>query len=494
MIGGSGDGGEGVAAVRPSRVTAEELRAAVSDPRVERFYEARGWRPAWNEATARALVETIGRAPAHALAPDAFLEAAARSDEPAAREAGLSLAALAYAEALARGRIDPADLYGIYTIDRPDPDLAAGLEAALGQGDVAAWLEGLAPQDEEYRRLAEAYEAAGGRQAAERRAPVPAGPAIRPGAADPRLAAVVAALRAGGYLAAPADGQEAQRAPARYGEELAAAVRRLQEDHGLEPNGVIGDETRAALNQSAFERARTLAVNLERRRWLPRAAPATRIDVNTAGAVLTYWRGGAVADRRRVVVGQPGNETPQLGSPMFRLVANPTWTVPKSIEEEEIAPRGEGYLRRNNMIRRDGMIVQLSGPTNALGLVKFDMRNDHAIYLHDTPAKALFARDRRHFSHGCVRVEDALGFARMIAGQEGVLDRWERAQAAGEETFVPLPRPIPVRLLYHTAFVDGGRVRFRPDAYGWDEELAAALGLPATPRAARPDHVGDVGP
>ena len=98
-------------------------------------------------------------------------------------------------------------------------------------------------------------------------------------------------------------------------------------------------------------------------------------------------RDGKAADTRRVVVGEPGHETPELASPLYRLAANPTWTVPRSIEEREIAPKGEAYLRRNDMERRDGWIVQRSGPRNSLGLVKFDLRNDQEIYLHDTPAK-----------------------------------------------------------------------------------------------------------
>ena len=503
--GGAGDGGDGVAAVRPSRVTQAELRAAVSDPRVVRFYEARGWQPAWNEATARSLVEAIGQAPLHALDANAFLAEANRSDAPAAREAGLSLAALSYAEALARGRVDPRRLHSDYGIPRPNPNLAAGLNQAVQQGQVAEWLAGLAPQDEEYRMLSDAYVAAARQASGERGNPIPEGAAIRPGGSDRRLAAIAEALRARGYLAAQEQAppqpqprqppsRPARPAATRYSPDMVAAVRRLQEDNGLEANGVIGVDTLAALNQGSGDRARILAANLERRRWLPRDLPSTRIDVNTADATLTYWRDGRVVDRRRVVTGQPDWETPQLASPIFRLVANPTWTVPRSIEQDEIAPKGPGYLARNNMVRRDGMIVQLSGPTNALGLVKFDMRNDQSIYLHDTPAKALFAQGRRHFSHGCVRVQDALGFAAMIAQQEGVLDDWQEASANGEETFVPLPREIPVRLLYHTAFVDGGRVRLIADDYGWDADLAEALGLAARPRQARPAHAPDVGP
>jgi murein L,D-transpeptidase YcbB/YkuD len=315
-------------------------------------------------------------------------------------------------------------------------------------------------------------------------------------------------LRSEGYLPEPApaeapakaQGEQGKQAPAaapaptRYSPELVEAVRRLQQDHGLEASGLIGAETLAALNGGSFERARTLAVNLERRRWLVRQPPQTRVDVNTAAATLAYWRDGQLANQRRVVVGQPGNETPALGSPMFRLVANPTWTVPESIAEEEILPKGGGYMARNNMSMENGRIVQESGPTNSLGLVKFDMKNDHAIYLHDTPAKALFQQTERHHSHGCVRVEDALGFARMIATDQGVLEQWERAQATGEETFVNLAREIPVRLLYHSAFVDGGRVMFRPDPYGWDDDVAEALGLARSARRTVRTHVQDVGP
>ena len=275
---------------------------------------------------------------------------------------------------------------------------------------------------------------------------------------------------------------------------LLAAVQRLQQDYGLTANGVITADTLAALNEGAAGRARILSVNLERRRWLAREAPATRIDVNTAAATQAYWHDGEVVDRRRVVTGEPGNETPELGSPLYRLVANPTWTVPRSIQEREIAPRGAAYMARNNMEWRDGWIVQRSGPTNSLGLVKFDMQNAHAIYLHDTPARALFAQDDRHASHGCVRVQDALGFAALIADRQGVRRQWEEARATGEESFVPLPRPIPVRLIYHTAFLEDGRVRFRLDAYGWDEPVARQLGFPARAARPAPTRGGDVGP
>jgi murein L,D-transpeptidase YcbB/YkuD len=119
-------------------------------------------------------------------------------------------------------------------------------------------------------------------------------------------------------------------------------------------------------------------------------------------------------------------------------VANPTWTVPGSIQSKEIEGKGAGYLRRN-MVWKDGWIVQQPGPQNALGLVKFDMKNDHQIYLHDTPAKPLFSEVQRERSHGCVRVEDGVGFAEMLARDEGVAAQWQHARATGRKASFRFP-------------------------------------------------------
>lgn len=508
IIEGGEDGGKGLAAVQPSQVDPAQLREAVSDPAARRFYEARQWQAAWNSESAEALVQAIDNAVRHGLTKDMFLAEVGSRAEPAAREAALTNAALRYADALARGVVDPTKISEVYEVARPEFNSAQALNQALEQGDLVAWFDGLAPQDEEYRLLSQAFVEAIARAGKGRRPPIAAGRAIRPGSEDERMPAIAAALRADGYLVAEPAAAEPQQAgdgkseaqpkaagaTNRYSEALVAAVRRLQQDNGLEPSGIIGEETLAAINGGPLERAGALAVNLERRRWLVRQPPPTRIDVNIAGATLKYWRDGRLANQRRVVVGQQGNETPALGSPMFRLVANPTWTVPESIQVEEIEPKGPGYMARNNMRYKNGRIVQASGPKNSLGLVKFDMKNDHAIYLHDTPAKALFAQNERHHSHGCVRVHDALGFADMIAADQGVSEAWQRARATGEETFVPIRSEIPVRLLYHTAFVEGGRVIVREDVYGWDDEVAQALGQTRrAKRAARP-HIEDVGP
>jgi len=517
-IGNSGGGG-GSAGSPPPEIAAAELQSAARDERVRRCYEARQWRAAWGAEAQQALIGALRESGRHGLDPRRFLGPVEAATAPAAKEAALTLAALDLAEILARGQTDPSRLFEVYTLPRPEANVVTGLAQAAEQGNAPQWLAGLAPQDEEYRALSEAYVRYSEAASREPPAAVSAGDSINVGDRDPRIPAIVQSLRTQGYLAAqaaaqpqaqpPQQGKAAPKAaPAadatRYTPEIEAAVKRVQTDYGINPDGVIGGGTLEIVNATARDRARQLAVNLERRRWLPREAPTTRIDVNTAAAFLEYWREGQLANTRRVMVGQPGWETPALLSPMTRLVANPPWNVPDSIEEEELSQRSAAYLAANNFERRNGRLVQAPGPQSALGLVKMDMDNPHAIYLHDTPSKPGFARAERHVSHGCVRVQDAVGFAAMLAEHDGKRDQFERAlarrdpQDAGQavEGAVQLSRPIPVRLLYHSVYRDpnGGRLLFRSDPYGWDETVAQALGLAARQRAVARRHSGDIGP
>lgn len=437
----------------------------------------------WNGTAARQLRIAIDRRAAHGLDRVRFGSADAKSDE------ALTEAALAYASALASGLTDPTKLYKIFTLPRPRSDLRHGLAEAVKAREVDQWLESLAPGDSAYHALSRAYLALRDKDRTERAAlPLESEP-LKPGAADGRVPSIARQLVSFNYL------DEAAARGDRYTPAMADAVRRMQADYGIKPDGVLGGDTLALLNLSDADRAKAIAVDMERMRWLERRPPATRIDVNIATATLVYWRDGRVVDVRKVVVGKPDAATPQLGSSVSRLVANPTWTVPRSIERKEIVGKGEGYMRRNNMAWKSGRIVQESGPENSLGLVKFDMQNPYAIYLHDTPAKALFGEVQRQRSHGCVRVEDALGFAEMLARDTGVLDEWHQAQATGKEAFVALSRKIPVRLFYQAVtFGPGGQPMLREDPYGWNALIAAKLGFPAS--ASRPVQFSprDLGP
>ncbi len=436
----------------------------------------------WSDATRGQLRKAIDARAAHGL-DNVMFDTTSRADADFTRQA------LRFASALAHGATDPTKLYEVYTVPRPEPDLKAGLAAALRTGDLTRWLDSLAPGDANYKKLSDAYLKLRQQPGAPVADITSTGKAIEPGAADPRLPAIARELAVLDYLDVNAVQGD------RYGPAMVAAVRRMQADYAMKPDGIIGGEALAILNMSDIDRSRAIAVAMERLRWLERTPPATRIDVNLAAARLTYWRDGKIADSRKVIVGEPDTETPQLGSPIFRLVANPTWTVPRSIQKKEIAAKGAGYLKANNMVWKDGWIVQQPGPKNSLGLVKFDMQNDHAIYLHDTPAKPLFATVQRQRSHGCVRVEDALGFAEMLATDGGVLEQWHQARGTGKETFVKLPRQIPVRMLYQTVlFDDAGEPIVRNDPYGWDDRVGAALGFKAGKALRVQSGAADVGP
>lgn len=441
----------------------------------------------WSDSTARQLREAIDYRAVHALDRMRFdVEGQLGNAED---EEALTQSALRYAAAVARGASNPAKLHTIYTLPQPTADLRPGLAEALAEGKLGDWIDSLAPQGDNYRKLSKAYLALR-RQGDAPAAAIPdTAEPLKPGTSDPRVPAIARQLLASDYLDhIAAEGNH-------YNPAMVRAVQRMQADYGLKPDGVIGSEALEILNLSDADRARAIAVAMERMRWLDRKAPATRIDVNLASARLTYWRNGKIVDSRKVVVGKPETETPQLGSPIHRLVANPTWTVPRSIQNKEIAGKGAGYLRRNNMAWKDGWIVQQPGPQNSLGLVKFDMKNDHQIYLHDTPAKQLFDEVQRQRSHGSVRVEDALGFAEMLARDEGILDEWQRARATGKESFVPLPREIPVRLFYQTVLFDEtGEPMIRADPYGWNDRVSAALGFPGSESHRLRPSASDVAP
>jgi len=462
-------------------------RASGSDTAAPAVPEIDG---AWTSKTEDQLREAIAAAPTHGLKPDLFLKGGERG-------AALTQAALKYASALANGYSDPKKLFEVYTIPHATVDVKPGLQQAIQKGDVKSWIESLAPQTDEYRAIQQAHVRFLQLASKTQFKPVSDGKPIKPGSNDPRVAEVIGAMEAVGYVPRRPAANGSKPAPATYSPQLVAAVKALQGEFGFKQDGIIGGDTLDALNAGPAYRARQTAIAMERLRWLPRNAPETRIDVNTAATMLDYWRDGQRVDRRNVVAGEADKPTPQLQAPLFRLVAKPTWTVPKGIGDKEVADKSPEWLADNGFELKDNLWVQGSGPKNSLGLVKFDMQDKEAIYLHDTPAKALFGTPQRHRSHGCVRVENALEFAAALAEQEGVSDKFQEAMQDDEDNkFVPLPHEIPVRLLYQTVFWDGSRVQFRPDIYGWDVNIAKALGLaPGAPiRIEQPESSDDIGP
>ena len=260
----------------------------------------------------------------------------------------------------------------------------------------------------------------------------------------------------------------------------------------LGKNATPAPEAQTANIVPPAAQVRQLAVNLERRRWLNRTPPAHRIDVNTAAA---YLKPGAPAVTTRVVAGRDDHPTPSIEAAFRRLIANPPWRVPDDIAQKEIVPKGQAYIASQDMSYVDGHLQQAAGPKSALGRVKFDVEDPFDIYLHDTPAKSLFAVDDRHRSHGCVRVQNAVDFARGIAAETGKAEDFDQALASTDTTTVELGQSIPVRTLYHTAYLDpSGQVQMAADVYGFDDKLAPILGLGQAQAARRQESQVLFGP
>ncbi|WP_404480533.1 L,D-transpeptidase family protein [Novosphingobium sp. BL-52-GroH] len=224
-------------------------------------------------------------------------------------------------------------------------------------------------------------------------------------------------------------------------------------------------------------RRNTLAANLDRWRWMPRDPGARYLLVNAAAFEATLWQGGAMIGRWAVVVGKTRSPTPVFSARVTGVVLNPWWEIPPAIARESIAgllSRDPAEAARRGYVRAGQRYRQRPGANNALGRMKLVMPNPYNVYLHDTPAQSLFEQDVRAFSHGCVRVGDALGLAATLLGKPHSRSRLGTLVAQGQTQTLSLPAPIPVYVTYFTAEPDGaGGVRYFPDVYRRDVKAQA---------------------
>jgi len=475
---------------------AAQIRARVEpSSSLLEFYARRSFRAAWSgeqgpNRLADDLVDALGRADLEGLEPaDYHLRAiqtaldSVRADAANGRSITpqrfadldllLSDAFLLYGSHLLGGRVDPETLHPRWDANRRAADLSTVLQDALDSRKIARALQRLAPSDEGYRRLREAL----GREGA------------------------IAAQ--GGW---PTDLRERLRLEGDLRDEdsLAVGLKRFQRRHGLEETGIIDSGTRAELNVSAEARVEQLRINLERWRWLPQDLGRRRIIVNIAAQVLEIVEDEQVVMQMRVVVGREYKRTPVFSDTVRYIVLNPNWHVPSTIALEELIPK---IQKDSTYLERFGMHLQTSGPDpqevnpatvdwstvsadsfpyrlrqepgrlNALGRMKFMFPNRYDVYLHDTPSRTMFSEAQRDFSHGCIRVEKPLDLAVYLMKKS----RWDRdaiesALDEGTEQTIYLPRPVPIHLLYWTAWADeDGTIQFRTDINGVDRALAGAL-------------------
>jgi murein L,D-transpeptidase YcbB/YkuD len=427
----------------------------------------------------------------------------------AAFDADLSRSLLQYLTDLHNGRVDPRSLGFKVTIPKDEHELAAMVRSGLEKSSIEQLVKDLQPPLALYRRLRTAL--GHYRELAVRYpdwpALTPVMKGIKPGMPYADIALVADRLRILGDLDEVAN---TRADSATYDPRLTDAVKRFQARHGLEPDGVIGKSTLVALNVPPAERARQIALSLERLRWLPDLNGRRFIVVNIPSYHLWAWDStgaeGAPSIDMGVIVGKRAvdTRTPVFVDDMRYLIFRPYWNVPLSIARNEIVPaamKDHTYLARQDMEivkgQSDGSPVvesskgnlekvakgelrvrQRPGDRNALGLVKFIFPNDANVYLHGTPAQSLFNRASRDFSHGCVRVEQPVDLAEWVLRD---VEGWDRGRilAAMEDSRssrVNLATPVRVVLFYTTALVRlDGMVEFADDIYGHDSRLLEAM-------------------
>ncbi|MCB1406730.1 MAG: L,D-transpeptidase family protein [Rhodobacteraceae bacterium] len=465
------------------------------------FYRENGYTEVWTgaEHAARrtALVSALSRATEHGLP-------AARYDLPGLLaafnavqterdrgfvEARASLTFLQYARDVHSGVLEPSSVISDIVRDLPRPDPAVLMRDFVASEPVS-FIRNLAPNAPEYARLYHAK-----RELEEVVANGGWGPQVQAGSLRPgETGGAVIALRnrliAMGYMP--------RVATARYDGMMQRAVQEFQVAHGINPDGVAGNATIREINVEPQERLHNIIVAMERERWLNIPRGDRHVWVNLTDFTARIVDFDQVTFETRSVVGSRSNQTPEFSDVMDHLEINPDWTLPRSIVAEYWGALLEGGARHLNLVDGQGNVVprefvdigayspttlpfelrQPPGPGNPLGEVKFLFPNPHAIYLHDTPSRSLFGNAVRAYSHGCIRLQDPREFAyALLAAQEAdPVTYYHSIQRTGRETEVYLVTPIPVHLVYRTAFTSvDGRMNYRDDVYGRDARLYDAL-------------------
>lgn len=483
-------------------------------PDVQGFYAGRNAAPAWvrdDGAVAQVddLLAALDTAGEHGLNAGDYnrdvlaLKIREMKDHksegkpPAAAVANLDVAItsslLTLGHDVALGRTRPSSIDRRWKARRLAPDFAGTLGMAADHLEL--WLNRIRPQHVEYAQLQQALQALQGQRGKGGWPRVPAS-ALTPGRTSPAVVALRRRLAASGHLTGTAATSESPM----YDQGVTAAVKAFQEHHTLKADGVADAATISTMNVPIEDRLRQVALNLERWRWMPDDFGSRHLIVNIPSYHVIARENGRNIMDIRVVVGKPGNETPVFSGEMTTVVFSPYWNIPDTIAEGETVPalaRDRKYLDKNNIevLRRSKtgvdlvnpkdvdwddeeslktlMFRQKPGPNNALGHVKFLFPNEYDVYLHDTPADALFARTGRAFSHGCVRVEEPETLAKYVLQGD---DNWNEpkileAMNAGIEKPVKLKESIPVHIVYFTATIDeNGGLHLLNDVYGYDKK------------------------
>lgn len=279
-----------------------------------------------------------------------------------------------------------------------------------------------------------------------------------------------------------------------FDENLKEGIKNFQKRFGYTPNGVVSSSLLKEMNIPAIDRVKQILINMDRMRWMPQEPAGKLMLVNIPEFTLHVYDGKSKVFDMAVVVGKEGHNTTTFSDKLTTIVFSPYWNVPESIVKNEVLPgiaRDASYLESHNMEQYGGtdaapLIRQKPGNDNSLGQVKFLFPNSFNIYFHDTPAKSLFSKDQRAYSHGCIRLAEPAKLADYLLKDDAkwTTDKIDEAMNSGEEKFVSVGKPVPVFITYYTTWVDNaGQLNFRNDIYGHDKEIATKMFGPASSNA-----------
>lgn len=502
------------------------IHANISLPR---FYENRGFSPAWIDTGAirpevNQLIAILRMSDDEGLDPadyhlneiNLYLELLREKpalDPRALAEFDLLMsdAFLLYSSHILAGAVDPETFDKEWHANRSEADLAMTLQQALSSGDLRGTIANLSPQDGAYARLKIALKAYrvlgenGGWPV------IPSGPKLQKNDTGTRVHLLQERLKATGELSESSD-----YAKGLFDDVTVFSLKAFQRRHGLTADGIAGPNTLAALNVPAAERIRQIALNLERWRWLPQTLGDKYVLANIPDFRLDVIENGASRLNMRIVVGRNFRRTPVFSDHITHLVLNPRWEIPHSIAVKDklaLIKKDPAYLKKMHITVLRGWgsdareidpstinwtilnertfsyrLRQAPGPWNALGSIKFMFPNKYNVYLHGTPEQRHFSQETRSFSSGCIRLETPLDLAvYLLASQNGFSrDSIQHLIDLNVEQTIRLTPPVAVHLLYWTAWVSGdGIVEFRSDIYGRDKLLATAMAEKATGRGDR---------
>lgn len=447
-----------------------------------------------------ALIAGIAGLEAHGLNPlDYHIEdLKARVDNKTQRDPLATHAWLSAADHLSNGKVNPVSVEPDWSLARDINNLPEKLKKALGKNSISQSFDELTQPSAQYETLK--LELAKLRlQTEDPIKTIPEGPALSYGIRTERVMALQKRLLQLGLI-------KLRNQSGEFDESTQNAIKLFQTRNDIEADGIVGPTTIRALNRSLEDKINQIRVNMERARWLPDNMGDRHIRVNIAAFEATAWKNGTIERRHPVIIGKPFRNTPVFSDEIEYLIFNPWWETPPTLARRDKLPtfqKDPASIKRLGfqVLNRAGDVVdpdlidwnlidaasfpyqlrQAPGPLNALGQVKIIFPNRHNAYMHDTPSKALFDRQYRAFSSGCIRTYDPLALSEWILSET---EGWSRqyidlAVTSGQETRVPLTHRVPIHILYNTVTIGpDNSLHYLDDIYERDPTVLKALDAP----------------